>query len=525
MLSAVDVLSGILIAMAFHLTLCDMCGTVPAPTVNSTWRPDDVVIPFITQYPLTLEMMKKGFPDFKFERIARYYNIYSKLSCKKPINILVLGGSFTYGTKCCVGSAWPDRFVIWLRRAYPGAKINLISRALGSTSSLYGMHVIHEHKDIDLIFVDYCLNDAGSLAHHKEKVMSAVTEGIVRTMTLKGAAVVYVSECMYGQDIEQIYRNITDHYDAMLLSYRAAVADKVFLAEAVKGFDPAHHLGGNKVRYSIYWTRESYRPHPNWVTHQLMADMMVELFLAIGARIRLFTRDEVARSVSNAFANTVPPMLFMHDEQVGSRLAGAVMCHPALVVFSTLEAGTSPFTKPYFHGTDKKWQVMRNSFYYEGWGLKEDVPGKPQGWIADSSTRPANATAAHIIFPILLSSGQVSITYLSSYENCGVVEVWLTFIDPATHSGKVSSGGGIISCCNTSAYKYGLYPQKGMGMTNSAFLDTLDTSAKVSEMRTVTYNFGVAGSLGLNLLHTRLPGDELARRKGDKVKILGIKSC
>lgn len=513
----------VVIVVTLQLTSCsmDMCQTLPRPAVNSTWRPDGVLIPFISQRPLTIDMMEKGFPDLTFERIARFYNFFSKLTCGKSINILVLGGSFTYGTSCCVDRAWPQRYVIWMRRAYPGININLISRALGSTSSLYGMHVINEYNDIDLIFVDYCLNDQGSLAHHKEKVMMAVTETIVRTMTLRGTAVIYVTENMVDPEVEKMYRKVTDYYDASTVSYAAAVADRVAKAEAIPTFDPEHHLWGNRVKYSIFWTRESYRPHPNWVTHQLMADMIAELFSRIGEKIQQLSQSDIARIKASSNLD-LKPALYMHDDQIESRIAGSVMCHPALVVLSTLEQGTAPFTEPYWFYKDYK----RKPHYFAGWNFTQDVPGKPMGWIADSSTRPAHVSEPHIMFPILLSSGRVSITYLSSYENCGQVEAWLTYIDPATKYGSVATGNNIISCCNESVHKSRVvYPHKYMPATNSAFLDTLDTSAKVSEMRTVTYNFGVAGCFALNLLHSSLPSEEIKRRKGDKVKILGIKSC
>ena len=421
------------------------------------------------------------------------------------------------------------RVLTWLQNAYPRVKFTLFNRAVGSTSSLYGMHVIKEYEGIDLLFVDYGLNDIGSLAHHGKDVMLAVTEQIIRYMMERGTEVIYLQEGMYGGNIEETYKSVLDYYNSTMLSYRLAVADEVFEASKLKHFDPTQHLHGSKVKYSIYWTREPYRPHPNWVTHQLITDMITAYISTLGARVKQIPLMTIVNEVSlKPSVLSLPPILYGSEGSQGNALAGAVMCHPALTVYSTVpnEKTTKTFEGEsiYFYRNYKP--------YHEGWEYKSDIPGKPLGWIADSSTRLANQSSAHIMFPILLSSGEVSITYLSSYENCGVVEIWISYIDPSTLKGKVKVNEeappkNLIKCCNESHHKLGeLYPSKWLTVSQSAFLDTLDTtSAKVSEMRTVTYNFGVSGSFAINLLHTRHGEEDLKRRKGDKVKILGIKSC
>ena len=505
----------IVLAIVFSVSF-ETCAamSVRPPAVNASWRPNDVRIPFIIQHPLTIEMMKKGFPDIRNELVLQYVPFFRKILNRETVKILILGGSFTVGTGCCEHHAWPERFASWLRRAYPGIDFHIISHALGSTSSLYGMHVVMEQGAVDLAIVDYSLNDAGSLAAHRDAVMLAVTENIVRTLREKGSAVVYICEYMYGEAVETIYGRVLDHYNASLVSYRAAVKTEVLAAEKLPTYDPAHHIQG-KWRNSIFWTKESWRPHPNWVTHQLMSEMLTTFLVTISDKLQ---------TVDESQSLALPPPLFTRDDNVGAKIAGSVMCRPALTVYSTVDGDspTGPF-KPYIqHRTH-----LHKTPYYQGWTLGVDIPGKPQGWIADSSNRPHSQSEAHIMFPILLSTGRVSITYLSSYENCGTLEVWITFTDPSTQRGKVSSGQqGVIGCCNHTKEMRSYYPHvKGMHASDSAFLDTLETSARVSEMRTATFNFGVAGSFALNLLHTRLPEEEITARKGDKVKILGIKSC
>ena len=58
--------------------------------------------------------------------------------------------------------------------------------------------------------------------------------------------------------------------------------------------------------------------------------------------------------------------------------------------------------------------------------------GKPFGWITSSEGRGAEVNFTHIAFPIELASGRVSVTYLSSYENSGIIELWVG-ADSLTH--------------------------------------------------------------------------------------------
>ena len=72
-------------------------------------------------------------------------------------------------------------------------------------------------------------------------------------------------------------------------------------------------------------------------------------------------------------------------------------------------------------------QVVQIWFYmcFSKLNFLENFIGKPFGWITSSEGRDAGVNFTHIAFPILLVAGKVSITYLSSYENSGVMEVWV----------------------------------------------------------------------------------------------------
>jgi hypothetical protein len=144
------------------------------PAVSYQWRPEKTQkqfkkLQFPTDYPLTVEMMQKGMPRLSTDELYRFLPLMSRLSEQQaeiattdntPVTIVSLGGSFALGTQCCVGNSWPNRFVTWLRAAYPLANISHIEYLKGSTNSLFGASVVRELSvSVDLLLLGYALND------------------------------------------------------------------------------------------------------------------------------------------------------------------------------------------------------------------------------------------------------------------------------------------------------------------------------------------------------------------------------
>lgn len=84
-----------------------------------------------------------------------------------------------------------------------------------------------------------------------------------------------------------------------------------------------------------------------------------------------------------------------------------------------------------------------------------------------------------------------------------------------------------LGCCNTSHAKRRPNEKKA-GVSTSKYIDTLrdENASRVSEIKVETIHTGYRGGYFLvNIEQIRLSAEELARRGGDKVKILGISSC
>jgi len=131
-------------------------------------------------------------------------------------------------------------------------------------------------------------------------------------------------------------------------------------------------------------------------------------------------------------------------------------------------------------------------------------------------------------FSVSLVHGFVTVTYLESYRNAGVLEVWV-----GTRPHDYGSDGSIKTDEDAERknrpYKFDerLSPGTDENTAPSAsfFIDTFDGARTTPEFRERTFDVRAHGGQLLHLRHSGLSADERARRGGDKVKVVGIRSC
>jgi hypothetical protein len=73
-----------------------------------------------------------------------------------------------------------------------------------------------------------------------------------------------------------------------------------------------------------------------------------------------------------------------------------------------------------------------------GWTFRRDRLDKPYGWIADSNPQEDSVAVQvgnQLTFEVLLVTGTISVTYLSSYENSGIFEVYMGLKDHSSNGG------------------------------------------------------------------------------------------
>jgi hypothetical protein len=372
-------------------------------------------------------------------------------------------------------------------------------------------HFITQHYD--LIFVAYAANDNGDVGASDQILIA--TEYIIRSLLKKKTALIYVSENILSDHAEKAYLPVTTYYKVPLLSYR----------NATLGHIRAHQP---PVR-NVFWMRTLDNPHPPNSVHQLVCDLCAYFFSSL-------VEYQQQQEGEGADGWSLPTKLYVDDEDTCGR-STSMSSLPQNNATSPFIPFTLPgphssahrlhnesglyHTRP-CHGGRKQSSPDNCSLpYYDGWSYFEDRPGKPYGWIADSSTRSVQPSVAHVAFFLVTGTGKVGISYLSTYRNAGVFEVWLSTAYPKW---KLQACSARKKETYRSAW---FYPHSDQREVTKRVLvvDTYQNRSEVSNVDTQVMAFGCIGTVLVNLVHRPLPAEELARRGGDKVKILGLYGC
>eukprot|EP00928_Gymnodinium_smaydae_P098204 TRINITY_DN9081_c0_g1_i1.p1 TRINITY_DN9081_c0_g1~~TRINITY_DN9081_c0_g1_i1.p1 ORF type:complete len:504 (+),score=78.78 TRINITY_DN9081_c0_g1_i1:164-1675(+) len=347
---------------------------------------------FGSSYPFTLDEIN-SFPAAGLYD-ARFKRSFDKFARTKSLTILVLGGSETAGVACnqkpehgeemlAAECAWSARLRNILEASSPGAKVNLINLAHGGTTTsviLGGIGLVLKSlkntvslDSIDFVFIDTLCNDAQEatawgaqrLQLGPEEVVSLAYEKLVRVLSevLPGAMIFsLIAGCPLCKTMATVQQKIIDHYQIPSFDYGAVVAR-----------DPSD---------SRRWN--SPGPHPDWMAHQLMADMIASVW----------KKELDATCVSPPVFQSLPDATLGQPADLDKLAA----CVDPLSGVSAFDA------KP-----DSGTNLLTTN---DGWKLMEDRPGKP-GWISESqgSTMRLNLTFG--------KDPRLVVQYLRSYENMG----------------------------------------------------------------------------------------------------------
>eukprot|EP01041_Mallomonas_annulata_P010342 gene10342-21578_t len=527
-------------AYIWQLTYTDKindCLMYMSPAINYTMSPYNSKSrhgSFHSEHHLTLPMMMKGFQKFLNNEITnKFDNFFNKISQGKVIHVIAIGGTFSYGSHCCIVNTWIHRLIQWLEKAYPNSKIELHNYATASTTSIYGHHLLEQYKgNVDLILVGYSVNDVFMLMNDNNMTILHATENILRYAVKKQSAILFLSESPISDIYEKSIEKLCLTYHAPIISYRTATIDNITKSESL----------GRKFR-SVLWSVAIDNPHPPWHVHQLCSDMISYFFtLLIDYRCKHYSHIFNSSSLSSSSSNVTvipninplpplppyvyprPPMRGGGDNSSSATYEG--LCSPPTTLYSSLsETGVVTPFEPFDSDTDEYRHTKLQK--YHGWTYQEDVPGKPFGWIASSSNRALDYV--HIAFKVTLLYGQISVSYLSSYHNCGKFELWISNFDFSSNGAMLSAKPNVVGCCNKNMSRIKrLYPPsigRYIMHSHSVYVDTFQNITKTSEIKSQSFSFGMFGSFLLHVAHERLPREEFVERGGDKVKILSILAC
>ena len=246
-----------------------------------------------------------------------------------------------------------------------------------------------------------------------------------------------------------------------------------------------------------------------------------------GCRARRFVADFVFRSLydvvfpalgaGGAAPGPLPPPRYGGAIDGGGG-GGGDECAPRATRYASFGAGRA---------WDPWDPADGDATYRRGWRYGEDAPGRAAGWIASSAERGKEPRAAWVAFPVTLVRGFVTVQYLETYEDAGAFELWIGSTPGSNHDVE-----GVVPQpahnSDRSAYK-SESAVRGAPVsyfnTRSVFVDTWAKNRTTSELALRTFDFAAHGEHLLHLRHVRPKKRELAKRKGDKVKIVAITAC
>ena len=317
----------------------------------------------------------------------------------RELRLVAIGGSMTAGIGCGsdgrhardgAACSFGGRFAAWLRRAFPGADVRFANHGVGGTTTAGALPMLRrlaadaDGRAPDLLLVDFTGNDrpppAGAPRGDLEN--QAATEALVRAVSrwFPLAAVMLVdSKCTErfpGHDA------VAAHYGVPLVSYHDAVGD----ADA-----PAPQRCAPPLRWS--GAQGARSAHPEWPTHQLIADSVAFGFRALAARLACDDDEPDAAGGAPAGAprrSLAPPLTD------AATLARYAPCDRPLALYDATRERAAA----------RGVRVARGN-----WTLFADRPRKP-GWISEGPDGSALELAVRFG-----AAPRLVITYLAGWAN------------------------------------------------------------------------------------------------------------
>jgi hypothetical protein len=386
--------------------------------------------------PTLAELQKMPDDQLAMQKLMR------NLAQKSSIRVAVLGGSMTIGNECTTPDkqvqtkcAWSAGLERWLTRTFPSAAVNVDNLGYGGMNTLARLLEIDntigaatKYGRVDLWIIDHGINDAVADERRdhvnwfgdanedfvtrdfdalgnttRDDVMSIATEALIlkilRTDPTAGLMLLSTAcaECLAFRENEL---KIARHYRVPYVDYAFLVEQRG--QECEVQIDSKSDFGRRDENGRFLVVQEmgasTNRPrncdlwngtiHPDWKTHQRVADTMGYL---MGRALAAVCRDP--KSGSDMMLLVAPQASTFWSKPALHSLAP---CDKFAVSYSAKRSQAS---------------VIKN-----GWDLVEDRAGKP-GWIGTTA-------GARISFPLTFGADPtIGIGFLRSYENMGKASV------------------------------------------------------------------------------------------------------
>lgn len=211
--------------------------------------------------------------------IARLAAAFAKAEAGEDITVGYIGGSITEGASATWQKCWARISANWLVKHFPDSEIGYVNAGISGTPSSFGNMRLNRdllNSNPDIVFVEFAVNDDAA----NNPIQSESFESMVRTILAQEnnpAVVIVISYSGYGyMDYDVSYmKELAALYGLPVVDVESAI---VMATEAG------------------YFTREEYIPdgtHPHYYGHQLMSDMIENLFKNVIEMAKTATEEEL----------------------------------------------------------------------------------------------------------------------------------------------------------------------------------------------------------------------------------------
>ena len=220
---------------------------------------------------------------------ARLYRALTKGKEDGKLTVAFIGGSITVGTASIPGGGFADVSANWLKR-YITEDLTYVNAGIGGTESSFGAARFERDvlsKKPDVIFIEYAVND-----DNERTWLPETFESLVRTaLSADNSPAVVIVLCRGGEGKIPFMSSVAEKYGIPTVNVSAAVECGVSNGAITDG---------------------EFRPdgvHPSYRGHQIMSDMIEELF-----RRTLGEWDDLAAAeaaITTDLADPVTPSRFV----------------------------------------------------------------------------------------------------------------------------------------------------------------------------------------------------------------------
>jgi hypothetical protein len=356
---------------------------------------------------------------------------------ENQINILIMGGSVTKGTgtegcvcdsnicadsidlhhcikhhdesRCC---SWTRQLMRWIKHK-TNATVNFIDYGNGGTSSITALQLyvdtipIDSLKRLDLVLLDYSLNDAISIGKENDPVkyhaLEYSVEWLIRRLLTRFSGLQPVIVLLAGQpswnQCFSVYEKMARYYSIPFWSYDSvikspALMDKSY-AKLLSWQDNSKELAGN---------------HPPWPVHLFTADLYAAIM-----------EEEFSRCTTYYEMKQETPLLLALPAPI-TNPDGIHLCDYTATAFLQISA-----EEVHFHRSSI-------GYYSGGWQVVEDRKNK-WGWI-DEFAHDSSISRHHRSLVFTLDNNYshssntgrdvlIRVAFLKTYNNTGQFDVYL----------------------------------------------------------------------------------------------------